>query len=559
PAESVPILNEQSTPEKPLQNGKNLENGSHKDQRDRIESHSNPRGVLAQTLVAGAVFLLTTCCGIHVGYSAILLPQLKNENGTLYADDELGSWIASVQSIASPVGAFLSGLLMDRWGRRTTLILCTIPFTASWIMLAFATDHIYILVARAMAGFSSGLTIGPTQVLVGEISEPHIRGILTGTNFMSHSVGILLVYIMGTMTDWYIVSGISTVFPLLSFLAFLMLPESPVWLVRRNKIQEAEKALRWLRGGGIGLQLLSIHPKDTSISHPVANNDSKLGPFERSTLYLISQPTIRTFPDNESSLTIYSVKPLNQSTVFYFIQVTSGTYLVIFYAVEVITQAGGREGLGIDRFLAAVLTAGDRLLFTFLMCFMLLKVGRRPLILVSGFVQVLSSFLLGALLYLKNKINITDYEFPACKYLIIILMLLYVASNTCGYFSMPGIAMGELLPAKIRGSIGGYILGCTYIGFFITTKIFPWLCQNLAMHGVFAVFGIIGAVGTLFIYLFLPESEGKSLLEIENYFRQPNLIWVDSLKTVLCTLTGKHEIAFIVNNRMSRRTANTLA
>ena len=84
---------------------------------------------------------------------------------------------------------------------------------------------------------------------MGEISEPRIRGILTGTNFMSHSVGILLVYVMGALTDWYIVSGISTVFPLLSLFAFLLLPESPVWLVRHNRVQDAEKSLKWLRGG----------------------------------------------------------------------------------------------------------------------------------------------------------------------------------------------------------------------------------------------------------------------------------------------------------------------
>ncbi|PSN29297.1 hypothetical protein C0J52_27876 [Blattella germanica] len=77
-------------------------------------------------------------------------------------------------------------------------------------------------------------------------------------------------------------------------------------------------------------------------------------------------------------------KPFIIVSVFYLVQVISGTYLVIFYAVEVITQAGGREGLGIDRFFAAVLTAADRLFFTFIMCFLLLRVGRRPLALVSG-------------------------------------------------------------------------------------------------------------------------------------------------------------------------------
>jgi MFS family permease len=152
--------------------------------------------------------------------------------------------------------------------------------------------------------------------------------------------------------------------------------------------------------------------------------------------------------------------------------------------------------------------------------------GRRPLAILAGSLQALSAFSAGAFLYMKNSINITEYEFPACKPAIIASILVYVASNTCGYFSMPGIAMGELLPGKIRGSVGGYILAGTYLGFFVTTKIFPWLCDLLDVHGVFGLFGVTTAVGTFIMYLFLPESNGKSLLQVENYFRQPNILWV---------------------------------
>lgn len=98
---------------------------------------------------------------------------------------------------------------------------------------------------------------------MGETSEPRIRGTLTGTNFLSHSLGILLVYILGAVLEWKVVSGISTVLPLLSLVAFILLPESPVWLVRNNKLEEAEKALRWLRGGeginvSVYLTMLSV-------------------------------------------------------------------------------------------------------------------------------------------------------------------------------------------------------------------------------------------------------------------------------------------------------------
>lgn len=533
PPEAVPILNEESTPGKIVvtANGRTPDSDDPMEEDIQPEStHPSTRGAIAQSLVAGAVFLLTTCCGIHVGYSAILLPQLKAGNSTLPTDDELGSWIASVQSIASPFGAFLSGLLMDRWGRRATLILCTVPFTASWIILAFATHHAVILTARAMAGFASGLTVGPTQVLVGEISEPRIRGILTGTNFLSHSIGILLVYILGAFMEWNVVSGISAVLPLLSLVAFILLPESPVWLVRHNKIEEAEKALWWLRGGGIQakreLEQLVSRYRPEKVDGLMENGGELRTKSTNSCCQDCSKPHI--------------LKPIIIVSLFYLIQVISGTYLVIFYAVDIITQAGKSEGLGLDRFLAAVLTGAVRVLFMIVMCFLLMCMGRRSLVILAGSLQALSAFSVGMFLYMKNGINITDYEFPACKPVIIASILVYVATNTCGYFSMPGIAMGELLPAKIRGSVGGYILAGTYLGFFVTTKIFPWLCDLLEVHGVFGLFGITTAVGTFIMYLFLPESNGKSLLQIENYFWQPNVLWVGK-KMVLSRRENKSE------------------
>lgn len=92
-------------------------------------------------------------------------------------------------------------------------------------------------------------------MVLEEISEPRLAAILTATKCVSHSLGILLVYILGAVMQWNTASGVVAALPLLSIVAFVQLPESPVWLVKSNRIQEAEKALRRLRGGGVGLQV----------------------------------------------------------------------------------------------------------------------------------------------------------------------------------------------------------------------------------------------------------------------------------------------------------------
>lgn len=220
------------------------------------------------------------------------------------------------------------------------------------------------------------------------------------------------------------------------------------------------------------------------------------------------------------------LKPLIIVSVFYLIQIISGTYLLIFHALDIITQAGAGDGLGLDRFLLAVFTAAVRLLFAVVTCFLLRRIGRRPLLLTVGSLQAIAALSVGTFVYIKNVINTTDYEFPACKPIIITSILAYVATNTCTYFTMPGIAMAELLPDKIRGYAGVYILAGTSVGVFVTTKFFPWLCNLLGVHGVFGLLGATTAIGTFIMYLLLPESIGMSLVQIENYFRQPNTMWV---------------------------------
>jgi MFS family permease len=220
------------------------------------------------------------------------------------------------------------------------------------------------------------------------------------------------------------------------------------------------------------------------------------------------------------------LKPLIIVSVFYLIQIMSGTYLIIFYAVDIFTLAGNGDGLGLDTFLAAIVTATVRLLFAVFTCFLLRWFGRRPLLLTAGSLQAIAALSVGMFLYTKNVINLTDYEFPVGKPVIIASILAYVATNTCSYFTMPSNAMAELLPDKIRGYARVYILAGTSVGVFVTTQFFPWLCDLLGVHGMFGLFGVTTAIGTFIMYLLLPESIGMSLVQIENYFRQPNTMWV---------------------------------
>jgi hypothetical protein len=85
-----------------------------------------------------------------------------------------------------------------------------------------------------------------------------MRGLLSSIPFVSYSTGIFIVYVLGATLHWQTVAWLATILPVLSFASFTLMPESPVWLVRNNRVQEASKALIWLRGthdGGVKVRM----------------------------------------------------------------------------------------------------------------------------------------------------------------------------------------------------------------------------------------------------------------------------------------------------------------
>ena len=100
------------------------------------------------------------------------------------------------------------------------------------------------------------LSVG--QVFLGEVAEPGMRGLLTSVPFVSYSFGIFVIYTLGATLHWQTVAWLATILPILAFMSFTLMPESPVWLVRNDRVQEAGDALNWLRGtddGGVKVRI----------------------------------------------------------------------------------------------------------------------------------------------------------------------------------------------------------------------------------------------------------------------------------------------------------------
>lgn len=338
------------------------------------------------------------------------------------------------------------------------------------------------------------------QILIAESSEPHLRGMLIGAPFVSYSLGILLVYSLGAVFHWRHVAWGGTALPMISFVALLLAYESPIWLARNGYLAKAEKSLNWLRGGEMYAkkelqQLVGRIQNEKAIESTTTKRETIID--------VLRQRSV--------------LKPMIIINSFHILLVLSGTYLVVFYAVDIVSEFGGQE---IDTMHAAVLTAIIRLIFTVLYCYLLHVVKRRTMVMICGIgsgvsALVLSIFMYSRLGYVKGPID--TYVAGVC-------ILVYIGSNT-GFMAMPGVMIGELLPAKIRGKYAGYIFSIFNLVLFSVTKLFPIVQYTIKTRGLFLMFSM-ASFGICFLFYFLlPETKGKSLNEIEDYFCGKNWLW----------------------------------
>ncbi|XP_055316513.1 facilitated trehalose transporter Tret1-like isoform X2 [Sitodiplosis mosellana] len=443
-----------------------------------------------------AAYLIVIQAGINMSYSAILLPQLNQSDSTIHINKSESTWIASLVTIFLPIGSFIVGPLMDKFGRRKMALLTCIPFFIGWMLMYIATNVWFIYAARIIAGIGAGLTT-VSLIYVSEISHPKLRPMLLGFNSVFVSLGILLTTLLGQFFNWHTIAAIFSGATILTFILMFCIPESPYWLAafHKNRNDDVETTLRWIYKSNKRCQY-----EMEVIRNSVMQNQSvkMLGSntSETSWLVLFKQPRV--------------YKPFALLIVLFFFQQISGPYVIIFYAIDLFVKIGGKFGhineygamlmLGILRFIMAILCA-----------FFSKHIGRRKFLLSSGLGMVLCTLCAAIYMYYENTAIKNDFILLVC-------VLGYVCCSSLGVLVIPWTLIGELFPIEVKGKLGGLIISIAYMLMFSVVKLFPYIMDWLGMQQIFYLFALNSFIGVLFTYAYLPETLGKSFKEIEMYF-----------------------------------------
>ncbi|KAL1123460.1 hypothetical protein AAG570_002540 [Ranatra chinensis] len=211
----------------------------------------------------------------------------------------------------------------------------------------------------------------------------------------------------------------------------------------------------------------------------------------------------------KASLSRLPIKPFIILALYFLIYQFSGVNPVTFYAVEVFKDSGATMNV----YLLTVILGLVRLFFTVVGCVLMRRCGRRPLTFISSIGCGLSMVGLGT--YMCYALG---WEIPQATWFPVFCIMFFTATSTIGYLVVPWVMIGEVYPTQVRGIIGGMTTCVGHFCVFIVVKTFPMMQKTITKYGTFWLYGGISLAGTFFFYFCLPETKGRTLQEIEDYF-----------------------------------------
>ncbi|XP_059230879.1 solute carrier family 2, facilitated glucose transporter member 5 isoform X3 [Mustela nigripes] len=411
-------------------------------------------------------------------------------------------WSVSVSMF--PFGGFLGSLmvgpLVNKFGRKGTLLFNNIFSIVPAILMGcseVARSFEMIIVSRLLVGICAGLSSNVVPMYLGELAPKNLRGALGVVPQLFITVGILVAQIFGLRSllankeGWPILLGLTGIPAALQLLLLPFFPESPRYLLIQKKDEVAAKnALKKLRGwGDVGSEMEEIRQEDEA---------------EKAAGFI-------------SVLKLFSMRSLRWQVISIIIlmggQQLSGVNAIYYYADQIYLSAGVKHH---DVQYVTVGTGAVNVLMTVCAVFVVELLGRRVLLLLGFSVCFAACCVLTAALALQDTISWMPYVSIAC-------VICYVVGHALGPSPIPALLITEIFLQSSRPAafmVGGSV---HWLSNFAVGLIFPFIQVGLGPYS-FIIFAVICLLTTVYIFLVVPETKGKTFMEINQIFTKMNKV-----------------------------------
>ncbi|KAG8447570.1 hypothetical protein GDO86_014900 [Hymenochirus boettgeri] len=420
--------------------------------------------------------------GFVLGYSSPAISDLKDvEDPRLVLDKNAASWFG-------------------HW--KLSLMLCSLPFVLGFVLIISAQNVWMLLVGRLLTGLASGVTSLVVPVYISETSHPRVRGSLGSCVQLMVVTGIVSSYIAGMLMDWRWLAVFCCIPPVLMLIFMFFMPETPRYLINREKTVEAMSALRFLRG-------------------PYADHEWEYRQIESSG---DDQETSLAFAELRNPA-IY--KPFLIGILMMVFQQFTGINAIMFYADTIFEEANFKNSR-----LASVIVGLVQVVFTAIAAMIIDKTGRKVLLLISGVIMAISAAAFAVYFSLTTPVINNKPAFldspptmapvgpvDHLAWLALASTGLFIAGFSIGWGPIPWLVMSEIFPLRTRGVASGICVVTNWGCAFLVTKEFHDLMLFLTPYGTYGLFAGFCALNVLFTIFWVPETKGKTLEQIEAHFR----------------------------------------
>jgi sugar porter (SP) family MFS transporter len=424
--------------------------------------------------------------GLMFGFDVAIISGAVPFLQTYFGWNELQlGWGVSSLLVGAIIGAFSSGVLADFYGRKRVLIIVALFFALSCTITALAKSSVIFISARLFGGLAVGATSVLAPMYVAEVSPPKNRGMLVSAYQLAIVLGILCSYIINYSlhnadNNWRLMFATGIIPSVLFFIGLFFIPESPRWLFKAGRENESMKVLTRIGGESLAqVEFREIAESLKKVPGPVLVNE-------------LFKPPAR--------------KVILIGFVLAVLVQVSGINTIVDYAPKIFLAAGVEIK---NALLQTSLVGLINFIFTFVAILFIDKIGRRILYLIGSTGMVITLVFLAVSFYFKAEGIFT-----------LIFILLFIAFFASCIGPVFWTLVAEIFPNRIRGKAVAFATFTQWIFNFLVVLLFPHFLASVGGVVTFLFLALMSFLQLLFTYLYLPETKGKSLEEVEKLWNK---------------------------------------
>ncbi|XP_045455975.1 facilitated trehalose transporter Tret1-like [Melitaea cinxia] len=493
-----------------------------------MESEKLKKSALCLQFLATLIISNLVCLiGFIYAWPSYTYAILKSNETVLEAPMTTGE-LSAVGSLTN-IGAFLAtpfcGYALDKLGRKYAAMLFGLPFVIAWGIIAVTKSVYLVIFAVGIAGLGAGGQV-VTTVYIAEICHDSIRGGLISSIIYVFFIGLLISYSLGGYLSYHHVVYVHLAQSILYIVLLAFLKESPVFLMKRGKEEEAAEAISFYHRIEINSKEMQVEIRKLKLQlDPKIIKMLESGGEDASAEKLLEKSPSTTEKEEEHVLDVLvdipnvprrahralspersesSRKALTTVLILMSLSIMMGSVALQVYAEPLFKEAVPT----MDSNTCSIVLALVYLIACVIGAILVDKLGRKSLMTVTCAICGVLTALLGSQLHL----HYAPHWFTA------FLMYGFSFAYNVGGGIVPYVVTAEVFLPEVRGLGNSCVMSFTWLSNFVVLIIFTPLVEAIGLGMSFYFFSVICFLTAVYSHFYLPETKGLSVDVIQKLF-----------------------------------------